>query len=86
MQHALLCRGFGRSRGFAGRLIKRHSSTHKPRELAQQEAPGPPALAKISIFALAAIIFWLFLRHLTTERFPSGDSGGVHYPVTGSLS
>jgi hypothetical protein len=43
-------------------------------------------LAKISIFALAAIIFWLFLRYLTTERFPSGDSGGVHYPVTGSLS
>jgi hypothetical protein len=43
-------------------------------------------LAKISIFALAAIIFWLFLRYLTTEKIPSGDSGGVRYPVMSSLS
>ena len=43
-------------------------------------------LAKISVFVLAAIIFWLFLRYLTTERTPSGDSGAVRFPVTRSLS
>jgi hypothetical protein len=31
----------------------------------------------ISIFALAAIIFWLFLRYLTTEGSPSQDSGAL---------
>jgi len=40
----------------------------------------------ISVFAVAAIIFLFFLRYLTTERAPSGDSGGVRFPVTGTLS
>ena len=32
-------------------------------------------LVVISIFALAFIVFWFFLRYLTTEKSPSQDSG-----------
>jgi hypothetical protein len=31
----------------------------------------------VVIFAVAALIFWLFLRYLTTERAPASDSGAV---------
>ncbi len=43
-------------------------------------------LVVISIFALAFIVFWLFLRYLTTEKSPSQDSGAVSYPLTSSPS
>jgi len=34
-------------------------------------------LIVISIFALAFIMFWFFLRYLTTEKSPAQDSGTV---------
>lgn len=43
-------------------------------------------LTVISIFAVAAIVFWFFLRYLTTERSPSQDSGAVTFHATCSHS
>jgi multidrug efflux pump subunit AcrB len=43
-------------------------------------------LIVISIFAVMFVIFWLFLRYLTTERSPSVDSGAVSSHLTSSPS
>jgi hypothetical protein len=43
-------------------------------------------LVVISIFAVAFIVFWLFLRYLTTEKSSSQDSGAVSSHLTCSLS
>jgi hypothetical protein len=39
-------------------------------------------LVVITIFAAAFIMFWFFLRYLTTERMPASDSGAVGSPAT----
>jgi len=43
-------------------------------------------LIVISIFILAFLVFWLFLRYLTTDRSASQDSGTVGIPSTSFLS
>ena len=43
-------------------------------------------LTVIAIFALAAIIFLIFLRYLTTEGNPSQDSGAVSFQLICLLS
>jgi len=39
-------------------------------------------LIVLSIFLLAFIVFWVFLRYLTTEREAQSDSGAVRFPVS----
>jgi hypothetical protein len=40
----------------------------------------------ISTFALAGLMFWFFLRYLTTEKSASQDSGAISSPPTCFLS
>jgi hypothetical protein len=39
----------------------------------------------IATFAVAGLLFWFFLRYLTTEKSPSQDSGTVISHLTCSL-
>ena len=43
-------------------------------------------LIVISIFTLAFLVFWLFLRYLTSEKSPTQDSGAVRVSLASSLS
>jgi predicted RNA-binding Zn-ribbon protein involved in translation (DUF1610 family) len=43
-------------------------------------------LVMISIFAVAFLLFWLFLRYLTSEKGTSQDSGVVSPRLTSSRS
>jgi preprotein translocase subunit SecG len=51
--------------------------THRPAKLMSTRSKKRliRRLVVISIFALAFIVFWFFLRYLTTEKSPSQDSG-----------
>jgi len=62
--------------------------THRPAKLISPRIKKRLVrrLTVISIFAVAAIIFWFFLRYLTTEGNPSQESGVVSFYLTGYLS
>ena len=52
-----------KSKGTSVKLIR----TRTKKKLAKK-------LVVVSIFAAAFIVFWLFLRYLTTDRAPTSDS------------
>jgi multidrug efflux pump subunit AcrB len=41
-------------------------------------------LVVATIFVLAFVLFWLFLRYLTTDRVPQQDTGAVNSGWTAS--
>jgi hypothetical protein len=43
-------------------------------------------LTVIAIFAVAFMLFWFFLRHITTEQMPPSDSGAIGPIDTESFS
>jgi len=66
-----------------------HQSTHSNRPKMLISTRARKRLAKrlvvMSIFAVAFIIFWYFLRYITTERMPASDSGAISFSLTGTL-
>jgi len=58
--------------------------TSRPRKLISERSKKRLVrrLVVITIFAAAFIMFWFFLRYLTTERMPASDSGAVGSPAT----
>jgi hypothetical protein len=94
-REAIRCRKC-RLRFFVDRVIDANGketiaqSTHRPKSVKLLSSRTKHRLAKrlvvISIFAVAFIVFWLFLRYLTTERMPGSDSGAVRFHISGTLS
>ena len=68
--------------------VDQSNHTHRPAKLMSTRSKKRliRRLIVISIFALASIIFWLFLRYLTTEKSSSQDSMAVSYTLTSYLS
>jgi len=64
-----------------------HQSTHTSRPKILISTRARKRLVKrlvvISIFAVAFIVFWFFLRYITTERMPGSDSSVMTFSLTG---
>jgi preprotein translocase subunit SecG len=66
------------------RQVDKSKHTHRPAKFMSDRSKKRliRRLVVISIFALAFIVFWLFLRYLTTEKSSSQDSRAVSVPLT----
>ena len=64
--------------------VDKSKHTHRPAKLMSTRSKKRLVrrLVVISIFAVAFLLFWFFLRYLTTEKNPSQDSGAVSYTLT----